>query len=125
MSVVRDDPIRVLLVGLSPLVQGMVEAAFEDDFRVEVLDASSASEFARAILQTHADFVIVPLEQSELPDYARRFLADQAHVRVLGLEEDQGHASLYELVPETTELTHVAPDDLAAAIREAVSGRAS
>ncbi len=123
MSVVRDDSIRVLLVGLSHLVQEMVEAAFQDDCRIEVVEANSAGELAVAIRETQADFVIVPLEQSALPDFARSFLAEQAHVRVLGLEENQGHANLYELVPETTELRDVTPVDLAGAIRAAVNER--
>jgi len=70
-----------------------------------------------AINASAVDFVLIPLEQSRLPRNVQRYLADQAHVRVIGVQEAAGRAFLYQLVPETRELGEVAPVELVDAIR--------
>ena len=48
-------------------------------------------------------------------------LGSEVFVRVIGVEEAEGHALLYQLVPEVRELGEVAPVELVDAIRGNVS----
>jgi hypothetical protein len=117
-----EKRIRVLVLGLSQLVEAMVATAFEDADEVEIVTSRSPGELTDAIRETRADFVVVPLHGTDLPPGAQRFLDAQAHVRLLGVEETEGRAYLYELLPETTEIEDAAPVDLLAAIRVAATG---
>jgi hypothetical protein len=118
-----DQRIRVLVLGLSKLVEAMVAAAFEDADEVEIVVWRSRGELKRAIHETRADFVVVPVDGADLPPEAQRFLDEQAHVRVLGVEETDGRAYMYELVAEATEIEDAAPVDLLAAIRSVATGK--
>ena len=120
MAVTSEEPIRLLVVGLSTLVRELVESAADEN--VELVEMPSSVDLVGAIDQTHADFVLLPLERSQLPADARRYLAGQAHVRVLGVQEDNGSAVLYQLVPSKRELGDCAPRELVDAIRRAASG---
>jgi hypothetical protein len=120
MAVAQDEPIRLLVVGLSTLARELIETATGTD--IELVDSPPGSaNLGEAIHETHADFVLVPLEPASLPTEARRYLARQAHVRVLGVHEQMGRAFLYQLVPETKELGEVAPAELLDAIRNAAA----
>ena len=119
MAVAQDEPIRLLVVGLSTLARELIETATGTD--IELVNSPGSATLGEAINETHADFVLVPLEPATLPTEARRFLARQAHVRVLGVQEQMGRAFLYQLVPETKELGEVAPAELLDAIRRAAA----
>jgi len=118
-----DKRIRVLVLGLSQLVETMVATAFEDADEVEIAVSRTLGDLTEAIRETRADFVVVPLHGTDLPLEAQRFLAEQAHVCVLGVEETNGRVYMYELVPEATEIQDAAPVDLLAAIRVMTAGR--
>jgi hypothetical protein len=118
-----DRRIRVLVLGLSNLVEAMVTRAFEDAEEVEIVVSHTLGELTQSIHETQADFVVVPLDGSDLPPEAQRFLGEQAHVRVLGVEETDGRAYMYELVAEATEIEDAAPVDLLAAIRSVAAAR--
>ena len=119
MPVQPDAPIRILVVGLSTLVQDLIEAVSGED--IELIDAPASIDLVDAIRQAHADYVLLPLSGSQLPMEVKRYLTNQAHVRVIGVEEAEGHALLYQLVPEVRELGEVAPVELVDAIRGNVS----
>ena len=123
MYKVSQTPIRVLVLGLSQLVETMVEAAFEDADEVEITASRRLGDLTEAISEARADFVVVPLHGSDLPSEAQRFLAEQAHVRLLGVEEADGRAYMYELVTQATEIRDASPVDLLAAVRSASAGR--
>ena len=121
MPVPRYEPIRLLVVGLSTLARDLVEDAGAGE--VELVDAPPSSDLISAINEADADFILVPLEQSRLPAEVKRFLADQSHVRVIGVQESQGHAFLYQLVPETRELGEVTPVELVDVIKSSAVQR--
>jgi hypothetical protein len=118
-----DKRIRVLVLGLSRLVETLVAAAFEDAHEVEIVASRTLDELSDAIRDSRPDFIVVPLDGTELPPEAQQFLAEQAHVRVLGVEETNGRAYMYELVTEATEIRDAAPVDLLTAIRLVSAGR--
>jgi hypothetical protein len=74
-------------------------------------------ELARA---TDPDVVIVGLHDGELPAACVELLLERPRVKVLGIEEQHGHAQLYELRPEQVEIGEVSPDEVIDTIRAAV-----
>ena len=121
MPAPRHEPIRLLVVGLSTLARDLVADAGAG--AVELVDAPPTTDLVSAIDEADADFVLVPLEQSRLPAAVKRFLAEQSHVRVIGVQESEGHAFLYQLVPETRELGEVTPVELVDAIKSSALQR--
>jgi hypothetical protein len=119
MTVVPHEPIRLLVVGLSTLAHDLITAVAADG--IELVESPPSADLVDTLHAQHVDFVLVPLEQSELPDGMQQYLADQAHVRVIGVRETDGRAFLYQLVPETRELGEVAPIELVDAIRRAAA----
>jgi len=74
-------------------------------------------ELARA---TEPDVVIVGLHDSRLPSPCLDLLLERPRVKVLGIEEQEGRAQLYELRPEQVELGEVSPEEVVHSIRAAV-----
>ena len=115
MAVVPDEPIRLLVIGLSTLVRELIESAKADD--IVLMDAAASADLVDAIRHAQVDFVLLPLDGSELPSTVKRYLSDQAHVRVIGVHEADGRAIMYQLVPEARELGEVTPTGLLDEIR--------
>lgn len=118
MPVTPQEPIRLLVVGLSTLAHDLIAAVAADGIE---LVQSPSGDLVHALHTEDIDFVLVSLERTELPNNVRRYLADQAHVRVIGVRETDGRAFLYQLRPEIRELGEVAPVDLVDAIRRAAA----
>jgi DNA-binding NarL/FixJ family response regulator len=74
-------------------------------------------DFAR---ETNPDVVIVGLHDAELPPACLDLLLERPRVKVLGIEEQEGRAQLYELRPEQVEIGEVSPDEVVDTIRAAV-----
>jgi hypothetical protein len=117
MTVLPQEPIRLLVVGLSRLAHDLITAVAEDG--IELVESPRSVDLVDALHTQQVDFVLLPLEQSDLPNGVQRYLADRAHVRVIGVREEDGRAFLYQLVPKRRELGEVAPTELVSAIRRA------
>jgi hypothetical protein len=122
MTVLSHEPIRLLVVGLSTLAHDLVTAVAADG--IELVESPTSVDLVDALHTQRIDFVLLPLEQSDLPNGVQQYLADQAHVRVIGVREADGRAFLYQLVPERRELGDVAPVELVDAIRRAAAEEA-
>lgn len=122
MTVTPHEPIRLLILGLSTLAHDLIAAVASDG--IELVEPSTPAAVMDTLRDESVDFVLVPLEPSGLPSGMQRFLSDQAHIRVIGVRENDGRAVLYQLVPETRELGEVAPAELVDAIRRAAAGTA-
>jgi len=112
-----------LFVGLSKLTRELTENALRGrSERFEFVEAPAAPGRLRAAIDAvRPDFVIVPADDDGLPEDCRRFLEEQARVKVVAIEEGHGGAFLYQLVPDVAAIVDVLPDELAEAIA-AVAG---
>lgn len=110
----KGGVVRVLIVGLSKLVGEMLEASFAKRPGTKLVGAAERlDDLSDRIRDTNADVVIVRLEHSRLPPACREFMWDRARVKLLGVEETDGSARLYRLLPDITELGDVPPEELA------------
>jgi DNA-binding NarL/FixJ family response regulator len=82
--------------------------------------AASLGELVELARATEPDVVVVGLHNSELPTACRELLLERPRVKVLGIEEHEGHAYLYELRPEQVEIGEVSPDEVVDTIRAAL-----
>jgi DNA-binding NarL/FixJ family response regulator len=115
------EQLGILLCDLSRLVGDMVERAVAqtDDMGV-VGRADSLDELLELARETDPDVVIVGLYDAELPRACLDLLLERPRVKVIGLEELEGRAQLYELRPEQVEIGEVSPEDVVDTIRAAV-----
>jgi DNA-binding NarL/FixJ family response regulator len=115
---------RVLLLDMPRLLRDMLARAIDaqPDMWVVGLEGSP-SAIERAVHDTAPEFVVVGLDQAELPADCRRFLNSRARPRLLGIEAVDGRAFLYELRPEKERIgeTSITPDELVGAIRSAAA----
>ena len=99
----------------------MLERTIDEQPDMLLAGVAEREELLPATREAEPDFVVVGVEGDEPPDDCRRLLAEQRHVRVLGLEASAGTGFLYELRPEMSPLGEVSPDDVVAAIRDGVT----
>jgi DNA-binding NarL/FixJ family response regulator len=70
--------------------------------------------------RTHADVVILGLNDAEFPGVSTHLLSEYPHIKILGVTEDGRRAYLYELRPQKVAVGEVSPQGLLKAIRSAV-----
>lgn len=107
-----DEGVRVLIIGLSKLLREMLEAAFEERPAITVVRAPAQTDVTRAVDSSRADVVIVALERSQLPRQCREWLQERGRVNLLGIQESDGRARMYRLLPDVSELGDVSPETL-------------
>lgn len=116
---------RILLVDLPNLVHDMFARVIEREDSVHVVGhARDSAAIEQAVRETDPEYVIVGLDDGDLPPTCRRFLDDRAKVRLLGVAAVDGRAYLYELKPERLEIGSVSPGELIESIR-ALTARAA
>lgn len=99
----------------------MVERAVARTHDMRVVGrASSLDELLLLARATEHDVVIVGLHDSDLPPACIELLLERPRMKVLGIEEQAGHAQLYELRPEQVEIGELSPDEVVDTIRAAV-----
>lgn len=69
----------------------------------------------------HPDFVVVGVEDGEVPFECQALFREQPLVRVLGLIADAGHLYLHEMRPGRQDIGKVEPAEIVYAIRGAAS----
>jgi DNA-binding NarL/FixJ family response regulator len=99
----------------------MVERAVARQHDMAVVGrATSLGELLELARATAPDVVVIGLYDSELPEACLDLLWERPRVKVLGIEEHEGRAYLYELRPEQVEIGEVSPDEVVDTIRAAV-----
>jgi DNA-binding NarL/FixJ family response regulator len=113
---------RVLLIDMPRLLRDMLARAIDAQPDMSVVGQEGhPSSIGRAVNDTAPEFVVVGLEQAQLPADCQRFLSSRARPRLLGIEAVDGRAFLYELRPEKERIGEmsITPDELVGAIRAA------
>ena len=82
--------------------------------------AASLDELLALAREAEPHVVVVGLHDSSLPDVCFELLLERPRTKVLAVEEQEGHAYLWELRPEQVEIGEVSPEDVVTSIREAV-----
>lgn len=99
----------------------MIERAVARTYDMGVVGrAASLDELHDVAEETDPDVVIVGLHDAELPQACLDLLLERPRLKVLGIEEHDGHVQLYELRPEQVEIGEVSPDEVVDTIRAAV-----
>jgi DNA-binding NarL/FixJ family response regulator len=115
------EQLGILLVDLSPLVGGLIESAAARTHDLAVVGRTpSLDELHDVARATNPDVVVVGLHDVKLPQACLDLLLKHPRMKVLGIEEHDGRARLYELRPEQVEIGDVSPNEIVEAIRAAV-----
>jgi DNA-binding NarL/FixJ family response regulator len=115
------DQLGIVLVDLSRLVGEMIERAVARTHDMGVVGrAASLDELHDVAQVTDPDVVIVGLHDADLPHACVDLLLERPRMKVLGIEERDGHAQLYELRPEQVKIGEISPDEVIHTIRAAV-----
>ena len=121
----RNDEVRVLIVGLPHFLQELFEKAFVEHSYTLVPTRAGLDQLARSVETEEPDYVVVPLEGGELPPACRELLAARGRVKLLGVEERDGHARLIRLLPSVRVFEDAAPHELVSRIEELAADAAT
>jgi DNA-binding NarL/FixJ family response regulator len=99
----------------------MVEGAVARQRDMDVVGAAaSLDELLDLARDTDADVAVVGLHDGALPQACLELLLERPRMKVLGIEEHEGRAYLYELRPEQVEIGEASPAEVVDTIRAAV-----
>jgi DNA-binding NarL/FixJ family response regulator len=113
-------PIRILLSQLQGMLRDVVLQLLDGQADMTVVDdVDDPIDTLLAAGRTHADVVVLGMEEDELPGVASHLLDEYPHLKVLAVTPDGRRAFLYELRPELIALGEASPDVLLQAIRAA------
>lgn len=107
-----------MIVGLPHLLQELFEKAFAEHRYTLVPTHDGLEQLAESVEAERPDYVVVPLEDGELPAVCHELLAARGRVKLLGVEEREGHARLIRLLPSVRVFKDAAPHELVARIEE-------
>jgi DNA-binding NarL/FixJ family response regulator len=80
-------------------------------------DLQSLGEVPAAMRATAANAVVCSLPGAALPTMFNELLAEHPHARIVAIDADGRHSTLYELRLQRTALGELSPDELLDAIR--------
>jgi DNA-binding NarL/FixJ family response regulator len=111
-------PARILLLGMPRILRDLIRSIVDrqpdmrvvgeiDDDRVEL----------RRVQRSRADFVIVGLRDSDLPDVCDRLLRQRPDTKIVGVSQEGRRAVLYELRPHAQPLGEMSSQILLDVIR--------
>jgi hypothetical protein len=109
--------IKVVLLGLPPLLREIVEAALETESDLEIVgDTDDVSSLDRIVERTRAGAVIASGRAIDEP----RALAvvGKLRVRIVTLSQDARRGTVYECLPQRRDVGEVEPRTLATLVRE-------
>ena len=113
-------PIRVLLVGMAPILRDIVRQAVERQEDMEVVAEAAEGHRLRAEVEgSGAGVVIVGLEDADAVEACAAVVAERPATKVLGLEADGRRGILYALRVPRVALDDLSPEGLVAAVRAA------
>jgi DNA-binding NarL/FixJ family response regulator len=113
---------RILLFDVPHLLRDMlvreVDEAPDMDLVGELCDGKELVAMARS---TQPDFIVVSVDDGEVPAACQQVFREQPLIRVLGLIADAGHLYLHELRPGRQDIGYVRPAEIVYTIRGAAS----
>ena len=116
------ERIRVLLGEIPRDLGDNFKRAVTDQPDMELVgEVRNGVELLLTAGHTHADVVILGLQDSELPGICSHLLDEFPQIKVLAVSAGGQQAFLYEFRPRMVSLHEVSPESLLAAIRAAVS----
>jgi hypothetical protein len=118
------EQIRILLVGVPPLLGDILRRAGETDVRV-VGEWTAASGVAGAVDERDANVVVVGAPDRALPHVASALFDRHPRLLVIAITLDGRRATLHMLRPHSQRLGDVSAGGLAAAIRAAATVQAT
>jgi len=117
-------PARILLLGMPRILRDLIRSIVDrqPDMRV-VGELEDDHINLRRVARPRADFVIVGLRDSGLPDVCNSLLRHRPDTKIVGVSQEGRRAFLYELRPHAQPLGEMSSHVLLEAIRGKV-GRA-
>lgn len=114
-----DSTARVVIAGLPPLLRDLLEHEFElrPGYRV-VRTSDELNGLAEAVDEEQPDYLVVPLDGTELPPACKELVSSRARVKLIAVEERQGGARLIWLRPTSCDFEDLPPKELIARIEE-------
>jgi DNA-binding NarL/FixJ family response regulator len=113
------ERIRILLVGVPPLMADILRGSAEPDVAV-VGERRADGDLVEALDEVAANAVIVGTAEPGLPSAAALLFSRRPAVKVVGITGDARRATLYELRLQRQIIGEVSPSELVGAIRAAV-----
>jgi DNA-binding NarL/FixJ family response regulator len=115
------EQIRVVLSGMPRMLRQIVLTlvAAQPDM-VIVAETETTNDLYALSRFTRADVVILGAEGSELPAIGRQLVNRSPHVKLLAVSAEGRHVWLYDLRPHEQLIGEVSPEELVAAIRDAM-----
>lgn len=111
------EPTRIVLMNMPPLLRDIVRETVTREPDLAVVAELAGDGNLRAALEgVEAEFVIIGAQAPE--GTAASVVATQRVLRALEVDDD-GHSTLYELVPNRIGVDELSPDGLLRMIREA------
>jgi hypothetical protein len=119
LEAVPESAARVLIVGLPPLLRDLIEHEFAARPGYDVVRTYEGFEhLAETVDAEEPDYLVVPLEGSDLPPACRELINARSRVKLVGVEEQQGGARLIWLCPQTYDFEDLSPRELITRIEE-------
>jgi chemotaxis response regulator CheB len=112
-----DHPIRVVLVGLSPLLRAVVQDIVANQTDMAVVAAADRFENLRAGDGTRGDVFLVAIDSEPPAELYEQVLATPGPRRVIGISSDGRRTSLFELRPTVSPLGELSASELLEVIR--------
>ena len=113
--------IRVVLAGMPRMLREIVCALVREQPDMLIVAESETTNDLYALARfTRADVLILGAEGNELPAIGRRVVNRVPHLKVLAVGAEGRHVWLYELRPHEQLIGEISPEQLVAAIRDAM-----
>jgi len=111
-------PARILLLGMPRILRDLIRSIVDrqPDMRV-VGELEDGHIDLRRVERPRADFVIVGLHDSDLPDVCDRLLRHRPETKIVGVSQEGRRAVLYELRPHAEPLGEMSQQVLLDVIR--------
>lgn len=112
--------IRILLVGMAPILREIVRQAALGRDDVDVVGEAQSHHCLREdVAASGANFLLVGIEDADAIGACGAILMERPLTKVLAVEADGRHGFLYELRPQRVPLGELSLEGLFDAIREA------
>ena len=108
----------MLLVGMSVILRELIGEILGSAPGVEIVGEVPGDQHAPAgVRRTHADVVVLGVDESGAPEAVSDLLAAHPHLLVIGISPDGRHGSLHELRPYDVPLGELSPELLVETVR--------
>jgi hypothetical protein len=107
----RESAVKIILVGLPPMLRGLVEAAVAEQPDIEIVgEVDDPSGLDEVIARTGARAVVAA--DDALDETRALGLVGAAHIRIVSSSGDGRRACVYECRPQREKVGELGPDTL-------------